>query len=326
MKRISLLLTLLVFVISCSKEEPTPPPPTKYNVSISLNPTEGGTVSPSGGQFNEGQTVSFTVTPSEYYIFKNWSGSDTSSNNPLSITINSNKTLTVNFEKKDTDGDGVTDDIDQCPDTPEGEEVNGTGCSSSQVDTDGDGVSDDIDLDNSTREGVPVDENGVMLNPIYLDENGITIKSQEWGIVGDIGVINDVEYTIVDNELFDNLNVTNTDFTRIVTTLVTDMSYKFSNVEDFNQDISQWDVSNVVNMEGMFSESNFNQEIGNWNVSQVVNMGGMFMNLQVDRTFPFNQDLSSWDVSNVTYMGSLPYLQVDGPMTPPERGHSQTAG
>jgi hypothetical protein len=119
---------LLVLLISCSKEEQTPPPPTKYTVSITLNPTDGGTVSPSGGQFEEGTTVSFTVTPSENYIFKNWSGSDTSSNNPLSLTINSNKTLTVNFEKKDTDGDGVTDDIDQCPDTPSGEEVDEYGC------------------------------------------------------------------------------------------------------------------------------------------------------------------------------------------------------
>ena len=105
-------LLLLLFVVSCSKEEPTPPPPTNYTVSITLNPTDGGTVSPNGGQFEEGKTVSFTVTPSENYLFKNWSGSDTSSNNPLSLTINSNKTLTVNFEKKDTDGDGVMDDMD----------------------------------------------------------------------------------------------------------------------------------------------------------------------------------------------------------------------
>ena len=146
MRKIYLLLTSLIVIFSCSKEEPTPPPPTKYNVSISLNPTDGGTVSPNGGQFNEGQTVSFTVTPSENYIFKNWSGSNTSSNNPLSLTINSNKTLTVNFEKKDTDGDGVTDDVDQCPDTPSGEDVDDNGCSDSQKDSDGDGVMDNLDL------------------------------------------------------------------------------------------------------------------------------------------------------------------------------------
>lgn len=126
-------LLLLLFVVSCSKEEPTPPPPTNYTVSITLNPTDGGTVSPKGGQFEEDQTVSFTVTPSENYIFKNWSGSDNSSNNPLSLTINTNKTLTVNFEKKDTDGDGVTDDIDQCPNTPDGEDVEESGCSITSI-------------------------------------------------------------------------------------------------------------------------------------------------------------------------------------------------
>ena len=165
---------LLLLVVSCSKEEPTPPPPTKYTVSISLNPTDGGTVSPSGGQFDEGSTISFTVTPSENYIFKNWSGSDTSSNNPLSLTINTNKTLTVNFERKDTDGDGVTDDVDTCPDTPSGEEVNETGCSSSQVDTDDDGVTDDVDTCPDTPEGETVDENGCSNSQKDTDGDGVT--------------------------------------------------------------------------------------------------------------------------------------------------------
>ena len=44
-------------------------------------------------------------------------------------------------------------------------------------DTDGDGVYDMYDQDNNTRDGVPIDENGVMLNPIYLDSNGVTIKA-----------------------------------------------------------------------------------------------------------------------------------------------------
>ena len=47
--------------------------------------------------------------------------------------------------QKDTDGDGLTDDIDVCPDTPEGEAVNEEGCSASQIDSDGDGVFDEDD-------------------------------------------------------------------------------------------------------------------------------------------------------------------------------------
>lgn len=32
----------------------------------------------------------------------------------------------------------------------------------------------------------------------------------------------------------------------------------------FNSDISNWDVSNVTNMDGMFWKSQFNRDISNW--------------------------------------------------------------
>jgi len=48
--------------------------------------------------------------------------------------------LTANFGKaKDTDGDGVSDRKDKCPDTPAGVKVDVVGC---PVDTDGDGIAD----------------------------------------------------------------------------------------------------------------------------------------------------------------------------------------
>ena len=43
---------------------------------------------------------------------------------------------------KDTDGDGVTDDMDKCPSTPAGVAVNSMGCAQ---DSDNDGVTDDMD-------------------------------------------------------------------------------------------------------------------------------------------------------------------------------------
>ena len=45
----------------------------------------------------------------------------------------------------DSDSDGVTDNKDQCLNTPGGADVDENGCSDSQLDTDGDGISDDID-------------------------------------------------------------------------------------------------------------------------------------------------------------------------------------
>ena len=67
----------------------------------------------------------------------------------------------------------------------------------------------------------------------------------------------------------------------------------------FNEDISGWDVSNVTNMESMFSGSLFNQPLNGWVVSNVENMESMFSRSE------FNQPLNGWDVSNVENMESM---------------------
>jgi outer membrane protein OmpA-like peptidoglycan-associated protein len=58
---------------------------------------------------------------------------------------------------KDTDGDGVPDKKDKCPDTPKGATVNDTGC---PTDADGDGVFDGLDQCIGTPKGARVDEKG----------------------------------------------------------------------------------------------------------------------------------------------------------------------
>ena len=73
----------------------------------------------------------------------------------------------------DTDGDGVTDDRDQCPGTPAGTTVGVDGCpppAPAPVDTDGDGVTDDLDRCPGTPAGAPVDAAGC---PKDTDGDGI---------------------------------------------------------------------------------------------------------------------------------------------------------
>lgn len=67
----------------------------------------------------------------------------------------------------DSDGDGVPDYLDQCPDTPQGVEVDAKGC---PVDSDGDGVPDTRDACPDTPEGVQVDDRGC---PLDSDGDGV---------------------------------------------------------------------------------------------------------------------------------------------------------
>ncbi len=81
---------------------------------------------------------------------------------------------------------------------------------------------------------------------------------------------------------------------------VADMSSVFAQ-STFNDDISDWDVSSVTDMSGMFQEAtSFNQDIGHWDVSSVTDMSGMFAG-----TDSFVQDIGTWDVSSVTNMSYM---------------------
>ena len=87
---------------------------------------------------------------------------------------------------------------------------------------------------------------------------------------------------------------------KLNTSEIIDMSYLFM-YSRFNGDISQWDVSNVTNMENMFREAhNFNSNIENWNVSNVTNMNSMFYSAE-----KFNQNISSWNLDNVIDCDSM---------------------
>ena len=68
---------------------------------------------------------------------------------------------------KDTDGDGVPDKKDKCPDTPKGATANATGC---PTDSDGDGVWDGLDQCANTAKGATVNATGC---PTDTDGDGV---------------------------------------------------------------------------------------------------------------------------------------------------------
>ncbi len=74
----------------------------------------------------------------------------------------------------DSDGDGVTDDLDRCPDTPRGVKVDAQGC---PLDSDGDGVYDYLDKCPGTPKDAKVNAQGCwILGGILFDTNKSDIK------------------------------------------------------------------------------------------------------------------------------------------------------
>jgi outer membrane protein OmpA-like peptidoglycan-associated protein len=67
----------------------------------------------------------------------------------------------------DTDQDGVFNGLDRCPDTRPGAVVDGSGCA---IDSDADGVPDGIDICPNSPQGTVVDVNGC---PLDTDEDGV---------------------------------------------------------------------------------------------------------------------------------------------------------
>ena len=73
------------------------------------------------------------------------------------------------YSLRDSDGDGVPDINDKCPDTPPGVPVDEDGCAF-PPDSDGDGVADDRDACPDTPAGVAVDDRGC---PLDSDGEGV---------------------------------------------------------------------------------------------------------------------------------------------------------
>ncbi len=87
----------------------------------------------------------------------------------------------------DSDGDGVSDQTDRCPNTPAGMAVDMYGCHDG--DADNDGVKDSMDKCPNTRAGAVVDADGcevqvvIELQGVYFDTDKATLKPESIAIL-----------------------------------------------------------------------------------------------------------------------------------------------
>ena len=77
---------------------------------------------------------------------------------------------------------------------------------------------------------------------------------------------------------------------------VTDFDGIFRERASFNEDISRWDTSSVITMERLFYKAtSFNQDISGWDTSSVTDFSQIFREAR-----SFDQNISAWDTSSVT--------------------------
>ncbi|MCX6879914.1 MAG: hypothetical protein NTW21_39835 [Verrucomicrobia bacterium] len=145
-----------------------------------------GTVT-GGGYYLCNTPATLTATPSPGYLFTGWTGDASGTANPLSVLMDSDKTITANFtpDTNDDDGDGWTNyqEIVEHGTNPALWDTDGDGVKDSKdafpldpaetLDTDHDGIGDNADPDDDGDGLSDVDEiNTYGTNPKRADSDG----------------------------------------------------------------------------------------------------------------------------------------------------------
>src|SRR5690625_7404597 len=77
----NLLILLFILLLTSCGTENTP----VYQLTTATDPAEAGSVSPSGGEFDEGTSVTLQASANEHWVFSGWSGGLAGSQNPDSL-------------------------------------------------------------------------------------------------------------------------------------------------------------------------------------------------------------------------------------------------
>jgi len=88
------------FVSTQRPARKTPATAVTHTVAVTVNPSNGGAVtrSPNKTEYEAGEQLTLTASPYDGYAFAGWSGASSSANATLTVPINSDMTLTANFQ------------------------------------------------------------------------------------------------------------------------------------------------------------------------------------------------------------------------------------
>ncbi|MDC0305275.1 hypothetical protein OAL57_02340, partial [bacterium] len=122
-----------------------------------------------GGTFNLGAEATLTATPSAGYVFVGWNGDASGNVNPLTVTMNANKSIGATFtiDTRDLDGDGLSNY----------QELVVLNTNPNNPDSDGDGYNDGQEQ----SEGTDPNDAGSFPNP---NPNPIPLRIEKLNVPG----------------------------------------------------------------------------------------------------------------------------------------------
>lgn len=91
-------------------QQGTQPAPQGGAINLSSNVGGSASKSPDQETYDANEQVTLTATAEDGYSFSGWSGDTSSTNNPLTWTVNGDATIVANFEETATGGASFTDD------------------------------------------------------------------------------------------------------------------------------------------------------------------------------------------------------------------------
>src|SRR5690625_3095626 len=86
---LSIGLIIGLSLVSCSKDSA----PNFHRLSVITTPSEGGTVTPGSGEYEEGTEIELTAKPNEDWAFEKWHG-DYDGNSPVA-TIKMDSSMVI---------------------------------------------------------------------------------------------------------------------------------------------------------------------------------------------------------------------------------------
>lgn len=114
-----MLVTSTLLLTACGISTVSEEQKSTYTLTVNIDPTGAGSVSPPGGKYESSIQVTLNATPASNYVFDYWDGSVSATSSTTIVNMSSDKNVTAHFKFKTSETTtAVSPTETPTPDTP----------------------------------------------------------------------------------------------------------------------------------------------------------------------------------------------------------------